>query len=127
MRGAVGASSTYALRMTSASSPRDDDGLTIRDEPERGRYEAWIGDELAGWVEYRALRGRLAAIHTEVLPAFGGRGVATRLVGHVVSDARSKGVGITPICPMFIAWFERHPEDAELVRTGREPRKAPTG
>ncbi len=96
--------------------------LLILDVPERARYEARVGDQVAGWVDYRRLRGRIAAIHTEVPPEFGGRGIAGRLVRRVVEDAREQGIGVTPICPLFIAYFEKHPEEADLVRTGRERR-----
>lgn len=102
--------------------------LGIEDVPAAGRYEARIGDELAGWVDYRRVGGvgrmRLVAIHTEVRPAFGGRGIASALVRRVIADARSAGERISPLCPLFVAHFERHPEDADVVATGRA-RRAP--
>lgn len=94
--------------------------LSIVDAPENGRYEARLGDEVVGWVDYRRLRGRIAAIHTEVRPEFEGRGIGSRLVRHVIADARGQGLGITPVCPLFAAYFERHPDEADIVRTGRE-------
>lgn len=93
---------------------------TIVDTPENGRYEARIGDEVVGWVDYRRLRGRIAAIHTEVRPEFEGRGIGSRLVRRVIADAKDQGLGITPVCPLFVAYFERHPDEAGIVRTGRE-------
>jgi predicted GNAT family acetyltransferase len=87
----------------------------IRDAPEKRRYEARIGDDLAGWVDYRRIGTRLVAIHTEVRPEFGGRGIGSALVRRVVADIRAAGHTITPRCPMFIRHFERHPEDADLV------------
>jgi predicted GNAT family acetyltransferase len=53
-------------------------------------------------------------VHTEVPPAFGGRGIGSALVRHVIADARADGFTITPRCPLFRTHFERHPEDAEV-------------
>ena len=91
------------------------DELTITDVPEARRYEARLGDELAGWVDYGRVRSRIVAIHTEVLPQFGGRGIASALVRRVLDDARAAGMTVTPRCPFFVAHFERHPEDADLI------------
>jgi predicted GNAT family acetyltransferase len=91
------------------------DGLAIEDDPEARRYEARISGELAGWVDYGRVGTRLVALHTEVLPQFGGRGIASALVRHVLADARASGLTITPRCPFFRRHFERHPEDADLL------------
>jgi predicted GNAT family acetyltransferase len=90
------------------------EGLVIVDVPEARRYEARIGEELAGWVDYGRVGSRLVALHTEVRPAFGGRGIGTALVRHVLGDARAAGFKVTPRCPLFAAHFDRHPEDADL-------------
>ena len=94
---------------------RSIEGLTITDVPAARRYEARFGDALAGWVDYGRVRSRLVAIHTEVAPEFGGRGIGSALVRHVIADARASGFKITPRCPLFRTHFERHPEDADLL------------
>lgn len=93
--------------------------LEISDVPAQRRYEARIDGELAGWVDYGRVRDRLVAIHTEVPPAFGGRGISTQLVKRVIADVRAAGGSITPRCPLFATWFERHPEDRDIVRQPR--------
>ena len=90
--------------------------LQIADVPAERRYEARVDGELAGWVDYHRVRDRLVALHTEVVPAFGGRGIASSLVKRVIADARAGGLSITPRCPFFVAHFERHPEDRDLVK-----------
>lgn len=97
--------------------------LTIVDNADERRYEARIGEDLAGWVDYGRVRERLVAIHTEVLPEFGGRGIASALVRRVIDDVRVAGGTITPRCPFFAAHFQRHPEDADVV-AARQPRDA---
>jgi predicted GNAT family acetyltransferase len=95
--------------------------LEITDNAAERRYEARLDGALAGWVEYRRLDGRIVALHTEVPPEFGGRGIASALVRRVLDDARVAGEKVTPRCPFFVAHFERHPEDADLKsRRSRE-------
>jgi predicted GNAT family acetyltransferase len=89
--------------------------LEITDVPDARRYEARLGGELAGWVDYGRVRNRLVAVHTEVPPEFGGRGIAKALVRRVIADARAGGYTITPRCPLFAAHFERNPNDADVL------------
>jgi predicted GNAT family acetyltransferase len=95
------------------------EALEITDSPQARRYEARLGDQLAGWVEYGRVESRLVALHTEVPPAFGGRGIASALVRRVLDDARGAGLKVTPRCPFFAAHFKRHPEDADLLAPRR--------
>ena len=89
--------------------------LVIDDNPDAHRYEARLDGQLAGWVDYGRVRTRLVALHTEVPPEFGGRGIASALVRRVLDDARAAGQTVTPRCPLFASHFRRHPEDADLL------------
>jgi len=106
--------------MSTKSKPQSET-LVIANLPEARRYEARFGDQVAGWVDYGRVRNRLVAIHTEVPPEFGGKGIGTALVRHVIADARASGFTITPRCPLFVTWFERHPDDGDVlaVRSAR--------
>jgi predicted GNAT family acetyltransferase len=95
--------------------------LSIVDVPEARRYEARLGDEVVGWVDYGRVGTRLLAVHTEVLPEYGGRGIGSALVRHVLADARANGLKITPRCPLFAAHFQRHPENADLLAESQRP------
>ena len=105
------------------------DELTITDNLVQRRYEARVGAELAGWVDYGRVESRIVALHTEVRPEFGGRGIASALVRRVLDDARTTGARVTPRCPFFAAHFRRHPEDADLMAvpsgTARDASKQP--
>ncbi len=96
--------------------------LAIVDNADERRYEARIGEDLAGWVDYGRVRDRLVALHTEVHPEFGGRGIASALVRRVLDDVRAAGGTVTPRCPFFAAHFQRHPEDADLMAAPGQPR-----
>jgi predicted GNAT family acetyltransferase len=103
-----------------AGGPGSEPELVIADNPAARRYEARLGGELAGWVDYGRVQSRLVAVHTEVLPAFGGRGIASALVRRVLADARAAGLAVTPRCPFFRAHFQRHEEDRDLLPAGFE-------
>ena len=107
--------------MTAASSndAPERPPVDITDNESDRRYEARLDGELAGIVEYGRVEGRMVALHTEVLPAYEGRGIASALVRRVLADARRDGIKITPRCPFFVAHFERHPEDADLITPSR--------
>jgi uncharacterized protein len=79
------------------------------------RYEASIDGELAGVIEYVVKHGRLALIHTEVIPAYEGRGVASELIRFAIEDARRRRLLVIPTCPFVRAYVERHPETHDIV------------
>jgi hypothetical protein len=96
-----------------------DDELRVIDEPSRQRYEARLGQRVVGFAEYRAVRGRLILFHTEIDPAFEGRGVGGRLARGTLDDIRTRGLKVTVKCPFIGAFIERHPEYQDL-RAERE-------
>ena len=98
--------------MAEASSP-----VTVSDRPDRNRYEALVGDELAGFVTYSAKPGRLVLIHTEVDPDFEGHGVGSLLAAGVLDDIRARGLQVVPLCPFIADYIGRHPEYGDLVAT----------
>ena len=81
---------------------------------ERLRYELLVGDELAGYSAYResdgSAGGRTIFIHTEIDPAFGGRGLGSVLVRSALDDVVQRSRVIVPICPFV----------AKLLRTTSE-------
>jgi uncharacterized protein len=89
--------------------------VTIRDLPDLHRYEADVDGAAAGLLDYRRGAGRILLRHTEVDPAFEGRGIGARLAEHAIVDARAVGLTIIVTCPYIRAWLARHPEHAEGV------------
>lgn len=97
------------------------DELTVRDNAEQRRYEARIGTKVVGVISYHAepgLPGLLTLVHTEVDPAFEGKGVGSRLVAGALEDIRRRGQSLVPLCPFVRAYLRRHPEHADLVASG---------
>lgn len=79
------------------------------------RYEARVGDELAGIAEYHLSDGVLTFTHTEVGDAFKGQGVGSALARFGLDDARAQGLRVRPQCPFIAGWIKRHPDYADLV------------
>ena len=89
--------------------------LTIVDDHERRRYRARLGDREVGYSEYETEPGRIVFTHTVVEPEFEGRGIGSRLASYAVSDARDRGLRITPVCRFVRAYLRRHPEFHSIV------------
>jgi uncharacterized protein len=71
-----------------------------RDEAE-SRYEIRLDGVLAGFTEFEDLgEGLFAFPHTEVDPAFRGRGVASELISQALTDVAARGETIVPLCPV---------------------------
>lgn len=56
----------------------------------------------------------IIADHTGVPDSFRGTGAGLALVTRLVTDARSEGVRIVPLCPFVNAQRLRHPEWADV-------------
>jgi predicted GNAT family acetyltransferase len=83
----------------------------IRNDPAQHRYEVLEDGVVAGFAEYMEVRGdRIVFTHTEVDPAFGGRGLGSVLVAGALEDARDRALAIVPICPFVAKYVHAHPE-----------------
>jgi predicted GNAT family acetyltransferase len=100
---------------TSASA----DLVAIKDNPAASRFEIWVGEELAGFTEYRAREDHYAFTHTEIGSAFEGQGLATRLVRYGLDQMRARGLAVHPYCPFTRTYIARHPEYLDLVPESR--------
>jgi molybdenum cofactor cytidylyltransferase len=74
-----------------------------------------VDEELAGVAEYRPAGNRLVFVHTEVLPAFAGRGIGNRLAAGTLDATRARGLKVTPRCPFIAAYIRSHPEYRDMV------------
>jgi uncharacterized protein len=89
--------------------------VRVVDNPSERRYEAWIGDRVAGVSEYELDGDRMTFVHTEVDPAFEGKGVGGRLAAGALDDARARDLAVIAECPFIAAYLRRHREYADLV------------
>ncbi|MFD1940500.1 MULTISPECIES: GNAT family N-acetyltransferase [Nonomuraea] len=89
--------------------------ITVIDNPDASRFEIHVGDELAGFAEYKLLPTTIVFTHTEVDPAFEGQGLAGRLVRRALDVSRDTGLKVRPLCPYVVKWIDRHPEYQDLL------------
>jgi predicted GNAT family acetyltransferase len=86
-----------------------DDHTTVTRNDEDRRYEIHVGDVLAGFTAFRIdSRGRLLFPHTEVDPAFRGRGIAQRLVAEAMADVASRGETVVPHCTVVSRYLREN-------------------
>ena len=90
-------------------------GPTIVDAEDAQRYEARDGDVLAGILDYVVKPGRIALVHTEVLPTHRGQGIGELLARFALDDARRRGLRVIASCPYVRAYVEGHPETHDIV------------
>jgi hypothetical protein len=89
--------------------------LIISDAEAAHRYEARAEGDLAGFLDYVVKRGRIALVHTEVLPAHRAKGVGDRLAQFALDDARRRGLPVIATCSFVRAYVERHPETHDII------------
>lgn len=91
------------------------DEVTVADAPARKRYEAIIDGRLAGFAEYLATGALTVLTHTEVDPAYEGRGVGGALARYALDDIRKRQRQVLVVCPFINGWIGKHPDYADLI------------
>ncbi|MBR2099468.1 MAG: N-acetyltransferase [Firmicutes bacterium] len=73
-------------------------GITVRFEVEKCRSAAYDGEKEVGVCLYREGPDGWSIVSTRVDPAYGGKGIAKRLVYSVVEAAERSKQGVIPVC-----------------------------
>ena len=90
--------------------------VSVVNNPDRHRYEAFLGDELAGFAVYQLRDGIIEFVHTEVDDAFEGHGVGGALARGALDDVRRDGTRkVVATCPFIKQWIERHDDYTDLL------------
>ncbi|GAA3577953.1 N-acetyltransferase [Nonomuraea rosea] len=89
--------------------------IQIVDNSTENRFEALVDGKVAGFADYRLLPTKIVFTHTEVLPAYEGQGLASKLVSHALQASADTGLRVVPLCPYVAKYIDRHPEFKELV------------
>jgi predicted GNAT family acetyltransferase len=93
-------------------------GYVIRDNVDKQRFEADLGDGSLAIADYTLHPGKIIFTHTFVPPAYEGQGVGSALIRHALAAARERGLKVVPICPFFAAYIKRHREEQDLLDPG---------
>ena len=90
------------------------------------RYEAWLGEVLAGFAEYALDDELITFTHTQVADAFEGKGVASTLIRAALDDVRAQAsstvrpLRVRPLCPFVRAFIQRHTDYQDLLYAGTD-------
>lgn len=87
---------------------------TVRDNAAESRYELAMEGDLA-IAAYQREGDRIVFTHTLVPEALEGHGIGSRLVAAALADVRRQGLTVIPACEFVAAYFERHPEEDDLL------------
>lgn len=72
--------------------------ITYRFEPDQQMSAAYDGQKRIGMCQYTVQDEIWKIVHTEVMPEYGGQGIARRLVMLVADEARKQNKQIIPVC-----------------------------
>lgn len=98
----------------------------VRDVPASSRFEIWVDEQRAGYLNYTIDGGIAALPATKIDPSYEGRGLGTTLVVGALEALRRRELQVLPICPFIPAVMRKHPEfialvpEAERARFGLE-------
>ena len=82
----------------------------------KGEFVATLNGQKAGLMTYSwAGDEKIIIDHTQVQPAFNGKGVGKELVYKAVEFAREKNLKILPLCPFAAAMFKKNEEIRDVL------------
>lgn len=94
----------------------EDESVTVTDNAAASRYEVHLDGDLAGFAVYALADGLITFTHTEIDPAFEGRGAGSALVRAALDDVRAKAERkVLPLCPFVKGWILRHPDYKDVL------------
>ncbi|GAA1772209.1 GNAT family N-acetyltransferase [Kocuria aegyptia] len=92
----------------------DTSAVTVRNHPDRQRYELLDGETVIGaadWVPFEGADGpQRIFYHTTVDDAYGGQGLASVLARRALDDTVGAGLVVVPVCPYIKTWLRKHPD-----------------
>lgn len=88
----------------------DKTGAEVAVAAEANRYTISIADQTVGFADFADRGSQRVFHHTEIDPAFGGRGLATLLLEDALQATKADGKRIVPVCSMVVTVLKKHPE-----------------
>ncbi|MCP3732632.1 N-acetyltransferase [Sphingomonas sp. MG17] len=85
------------------------DSDSVIDNAERSRFELAVEGHTA-FAAYTIDGDTITFTHTVVPPALEGRGIASRLILHALTDVKARGLKVIAQCPFVAAYIRKHPE-----------------
>lgn len=88
--------------------------IEVVERPDTGRFELDFPGGQA-FAVYRSDGDRIVVTHTEVPPAFNGRGIGSQLAEGIFRIARASGRRVVPRCSFVADWARRHSDYADAL------------
>ncbi|OBG28696.1 GNAT family N-acetyltransferase [Mycobacterium sp. 852002-51057_SCH5723018] len=82
---------------------------------EEGRYTIAVEGKAVGLADFADRDDQRVFYHTEVDPAYGGRGLASILIEEALTATRDEGKRIVPVCSMVVTVLKKHPEFDDIT------------
>jgi len=87
-------------------------GITVRDNPDKGRFDVLVDDTQAGFSMYKDVGAESARqrifYHTRIFDEFEGRGLAGTLTRAALNTSTQAGYRIVAVCPYVTKWLSTH-------------------
>ena len=93
---------------------KNDSGYKVVHLLTDNRFEVDLGKDKAVLI-YMIKAGLFILLHTEVPPAFEGRGIAGQMARTALEYAKYEGLKVRSYCSYTTSYIERHPEYNELL------------
>ncbi|AOT04420.1 GNAT family N-acetyltransferase [Arthrobacter sp. U41] len=91
--------------------------ISIRNNPDRLRYEVLDGDLAIGQAAYvDDGEGRRIFYHTVIDEDYGGQGLAGRLAAQALDETVAAGLMIVPVCPYIKNYLGKHTQYADNIQ-----------
>lgn len=91
--------------------------ILLKEQGNKGSATAHENEKRAGMMTYSIAGPNLIIIdHTEVEPAFNGRGVGKQMLYKIVEMARKKDTKIIPLCPFAASVFKKEEDIKDVLK-----------
>jgi len=90
--------------------------ITIQEDSTKGYVTARENGARAGMMTYSKAGDNLIIIdHTDVDPAFGGKGVGKQMLYKIVEMAREMNIKVIPLCPFAASLFKKNTDIHDVL------------
>jgi predicted GNAT family acetyltransferase len=91
--------------------------ILLKEQGAKGSAIAQENEKRAGMMTYSIAGPELIIIdHTEVEPAYNGKGVGKQMLYKIVEMAREKNVKIIPLCPYAASVFKKAEDIKDVLK-----------
>jgi predicted GNAT family acetyltransferase len=95
--------------------PTDKTGADATVTAADGKYTVAVDGQTVGLTAVADRNGQRVFYHTEVDEEFGGRGLASIVIGEALKATRADGKRVVPVCPTVADFIKKHPEFGEIT------------